>query len=85
LIGARRLTQEYFLRLIYYHAFTHAILRYLMTGEMPRRAGWGRLLRLVPHGLRRGVFSARCQQRWLKGEDRAAGLIEEDGLKPLKG
>jgi glycosyltransferase involved in cell wall biosynthesis len=83
LIGAGRLNQAYFLRLIFYHAFSHGILRYLLAGEMPRRAGWGRRLRLIPHALRRGMFSARCQQGWLQGEDRAACLIEENNLRPL--
>ena len=83
LIGAGRLNQAYFLRLIYYHAFSHGILHYLLAGDRPRRAGWGRRLRLIPHALRRGVFSARCQRGWLQGEDRAANLIAENNLQPL--
>jgi hypothetical protein len=85
LIGAGRLSQAYFLRLIYYHTFSHGILRYLLAGETPRRAGLGRRLRLIPHVLRRGIFSGRCQLGWLKGEDRAACLIAENNLRPLFG
>jgi hypothetical protein len=85
LIGAGRLTQAYFLRLIYYHAYSHSVLRYLLAGEIPRQAGLIRRLRLIPHVLRRGVFSGRCQLGWLKGEDRAACLIAENNLKPLFG
>ncbi|HEX4349194.1 MAG TPA: glycosyltransferase [Verrucomicrobiae bacterium] len=85
LIGAGRLSQAYFLRLIYYHAFSHGIVRYLLAGETPRRAGFIRRLRLIPHVLRRGVFSGRCQWGWLKGEDRAARLISANNLRPLFG
>ncbi len=82
LISAGRLTQAYFLRLIYYHTFSHWILHYLLAGDMPGRAGFIRRVRLVPHGLRRGIFSARCQWGWLKGEDRAARFIAENNLSP---
>lgn len=83
LIGAGRLNREYFLRLIYYHTFSHWILHYLLAGERPRRAGLLRQARLVPHALRRGIFSARCQWRLAQGEDRAARFIEENGLKAM--
>lgn len=78
-----RLTRAYFLRLIYYHTFSHWILHYLLAGETPRRAGWLRRLRLAPHALRNGVFSARCQWQWARGEDRAARFIVENNLSPL--
>jgi glycosyltransferase involved in cell wall biosynthesis len=85
LIGAGRLSQAYFLRLIYYHGFSHWILHYFLAGKTPRRAGLIRRLRLIPHVVRRGVFSGRCQWGWLKGEDRAACLIAENNLRPLFG
>ena len=84
LIGAGRLNQAYFLRLIYYHAFSHWILHYLLAGETPRRTGWLRRFRLLPHALRRGIFSARCQWRGVRGEDRAARFIAENQLLPLR-
>jgi len=83
LIGAGRLTQEYFLRLIYYHTFSHWILHYLLAGDMPKETNFLRRFRLVPHALRRGMFSARCQWRWAEGEDRAAKFIAEHKLLPL--
>lgn len=83
LIAAGRLTQAYFLRLIYYHTFSHWILHFLLAGETPRRAGWLRRLRVAPHALRNGIFSARCQWQWAQGEDRAARFIMENHLTPL--
>jgi glycosyltransferase involved in cell wall biosynthesis len=83
LISAGRLTRAYFLRLIYYHTFSHWILHYLLAGDMPGRAGLLRRVRLVPHALRRGIFSARCQSRYAQGEDRAARFISENNLSPL--
>ncbi|MGA2243456.1 MAG: glycosyltransferase [Verrucomicrobiota bacterium] len=83
LISAGRLNQAYFLRLIYYHTFSHWILHYLLAGETPRRAGWLRRLRLAPHALRNGIFSARCQWQWAQGEDRAARFIVANSLSPL--
>jgi glycosyltransferase involved in cell wall biosynthesis len=83
LISAGRLNQAYFLRLIFYHTFSHWILRYLLAGEQPHRSGWRRRLRLAPHALRRGIFSARCQWQLAQGEDRAARFIAENRLSPL--
>ncbi|HUC84713.1 MAG TPA: glycosyltransferase [Candidatus Acidoferrales bacterium] len=83
LISAGRLNQAYFLRLIYFHTFSHWILQFLLAGETPRRIGWLRTLRLAPHALRRGIFSARCQWQWALGEDRAARFIVENSLSPL--
>jgi glycosyltransferase involved in cell wall biosynthesis len=83
LISAGRLRREYFLRLIYYHTFSHWVLRFLLAGETPRTVGWGRRLRLAPHALRNGLFSARCQWQWARGEDRAARFIAENRLVPL--
>jgi len=84
LISAGRLSQAYFLRLIYYHSFSHWILHYLLAGDAPRRTDWLRRLRLAPHAVRNGLFSARCQRQWARGEDRAARLIAENNLSPLR-
>ena len=83
LIAAGRLNRAYFLRLIYYHTFSHWILHYLLAGKSPRLAGFLRRLRLVPHALRRGIFSARCQWGWANGEAQAARFIAENQLVPL--
>lgn len=84
LIGAGRLTREYFLRLIYYHTFSHWILHYLLAGDTPKRMGPGCRVRILLHALRRGIFSARCQWCWAQGEDRAARFIMENQLSPFK-
>lgn len=83
LMAAGRLNQEYFLKLIYFSAFSHCILHFLLAGERPRKMGVVRCLRLVPHALRRGVFSVRCKWGWLKGEDWAARFISENQLSPV--
>jgi glycosyltransferase involved in cell wall biosynthesis len=83
LIGASRLNQPYFLRLIYYHAFSQWVLHYLLAGDRPKPNSPGRLLRLIPHALRRGLFSARCHWHRARGEGRAARFIAENQLRPL--
>jgi len=82
LIGAGRLNRKYFLKLIYFSAFSHWILHFLLAGERPKSMGCLRPLRLIPHALRRGIFSARCQWGWLVGEHRAARFISEKKLSP---
>ncbi len=83
LISAGRLNQKYFLKLIYFSAFSHCIMRFLLAGETPKKMGFLRPLRIVPHAVRRGIFSARCQWGWLAGEDRAARFILEKQLAPM--
>jgi glycosyltransferase involved in cell wall biosynthesis len=82
LIAAGRLNRKYFLKLIYFSAFSHCMLHFLLAGEMPEKIKIFRLLRLFPHALRRGNFSVRCQWGWLKGEDRAARFILKNQLSP---
>jgi glycosyltransferase involved in cell wall biosynthesis len=83
LIGSRRLSEDYIVRLIHDHAYSHAILRYLVFGE-PTRAG-RRLdgVRMLLHGLRRGSFSRRCRAAELKGLADASRQICTEGLQPV--
>jgi glycosyltransferase involved in cell wall biosynthesis len=83
LIAAGRLNRNYFLRLIYYHTFSHWILHYLLAGETPRRTGLLRRAQLIPHAVRRGIFSTRCLWRLAQGEDRAARFIAENRLRTM--
>ena len=82
LIAAKRLNRAYFLRLIYYSAFSHWILHYLLAGERPSRNSFFRAAHTGLHALRNGLFSARCQWARAKGEDWAARFISENRLTP---
>lgn len=75
LIAADRLQRGYFLRLIENHAYSGNVFRYLMEGIEPRANDWTRYASTWIHGVRRGVFSMRCQRAELRGEDRAAAFV----------
>lgn len=83
LIGAGRLNQRYFLRLIHDHALSGSVLQYLLAGIEPRRIQWVRYVHLLLHGLRNGPFSMRCQWAQSRGEDRAARFILAKRLQPV--
>lgn len=83
LISSGRLKPEYFVRLIHDHAFSHGILKYLLTGRSPKSIGLFRYGHLVLHGLRNGLFSAQCQWAESRGESLAAKFIAEKALHPL--
>ena len=82
LIGADRLTQSYFLRLIHDHAFSQGILQFGMAGTRPRRIDAFRCAHLAIHGLRNGWFALRCQWAESLGEHRAARFIAERAMMP---
>jgi glycosyltransferase involved in cell wall biosynthesis len=88
LISAHRLNQRYFLRLINDHKFSHAILRYLLTGVKSRdgRQSMNLLhnLRILLHGVTNGQFSMRCRWAATRGRDQAARFISENRLRPLE-
>jgi glycosyltransferase involved in cell wall biosynthesis len=84
LILARRLNQEYFIRLIQAHSFSHGVLRYLLTGIGQRRINILRYVHLFLHGIKNGRFSMRCQLAASRGEDCAARFISEHKLQPLQ-
>jgi glycosyltransferase involved in cell wall biosynthesis len=85
LIWAGRLNQDYFVRLVHDHTFSHAVLSYLVTGTLQKRIGRSRYLRLFLHGLKNGQFSMRCQWARLRGEDSAARFIERNRLRQMEG
>jgi glycosyltransferase involved in cell wall biosynthesis len=85
LIWAGRLNQRYFIRLIHDHTFSHAVLRFLLSGTPQNRIQRIRYLRLLLHGLKNGQFSMRCQWARLRGEDSAARFIESNRLQPVAG
>lgn len=84
LISARRLTREYFVRLIRGHAYSHGVLRYLLEGTRPHSFEATRHLLLPLHALRNGLFSMQCHWAELRGERLAAEFIAANGLQPLR-
>jgi glycosyltransferase involved in cell wall biosynthesis len=83
LIAASRLSRSHVLRAIHDHAFSHAILRYVLTGVTPTRIDLFRYVQLALHGMRNGWFSARCQWAESRAADRAATFIVEQRLASL--
>ena len=85
LISADRLTPRYLLRLAHDHNFSAGVLHYLRAGILPGDSqshveGW---MRLLLHGIRRGLFSMRIRWAALVGMDSAKHFIEQRRLRPL--
>src|SRR5207247_6345259 len=83
LISADRLTQRYFLRLVHDHAHSHAFLNYLLAGEEQHGIGVRSVIRMLLHGVRRGVFSMRCQWAAARGTASAAHILSKKALHPI--
>jgi glycosyltransferase involved in cell wall biosynthesis len=83
LIGAPRLTEQYFLRLIKDHAFSHGILRFLLYKEVPLFDRRHSFARCCLHGLRHGRFAFRCRRAEASGIEAASALIAQERLAPL--
>jgi glycosyltransferase involved in cell wall biosynthesis len=83
LIRADRLKPSHLIRLLHDHAFSHSVLRHLLSGAAPRRAGLLGYARLAGHALRHGSFSMRCRWAELRGERSAGDFIRERRLRPI--
>lgn len=83
LIPAERVKREYFVRLIYGHSFSHAILSYLLKTTEPGPVTLFRWLRLLAHGARNGRFSMQCKRAEMRGQMEARTFIRQRGLAPL--
>jgi glycosyltransferase involved in cell wall biosynthesis len=79
LISARRLTRTYFLRLIHDHAFSHGVLKHLLGGT-PAPMDTARIIHVLLHGMRNGLFSMQRQWAASRGESAAARLVVESRL-----
>jgi glycosyltransferase involved in cell wall biosynthesis len=84
LVRANRVGQEYLLRLIHDHAYSHGILRYVLCGDQQHRLQLADRVRVLLHGLRQGEFSMRCQWAAARGADAAAADIAERDVHPLE-
>jgi glycosyltransferase involved in cell wall biosynthesis len=83
LISAARLNRRYFLRLVHDHAFSSAVLHYLLARVEPERLQWVGYVHLLLHGARNGYFSMMCQRAASRGADRAARYVAARHLQPV--
>jgi glycosyltransferase involved in cell wall biosynthesis len=81
----KRLNQSYFRRLSKDHTFSHGVLRFLLTGAVPRRITMYECFRLFLHWVRNGKFSTQCQWADLQGAEGAGRFIVEHRLQPIAG
>ena len=77
LIGADRVTQQYFLRLAQDSGFSGGVLDYLRTGLPPGDdlGSAERYLRLLLRGIRKGLFAMRFKLAVWRGEEQARAFI----------
>lgn len=83
LISAGRVRPEYFVRLIHGHTFSHAVLRYVLDGNVPKVPATLSWLRCLAHGLKNGRFSMRCRLAETKAQREVVRFINEHQLQPL--
>jgi GT2 family glycosyltransferase len=84
LVRADRVSEQYLLRLIHDHAYSHGILRYILCGDLQHRLQPVDAVRMLLHGLRRGRFSMQCQFAAARGTDAAASDIARRDVQPLE-
>lgn len=86
LIPADRLTARYFLQLAHDTNLSSGVLHYLREGVLPgeNHSIGERWVRLILHGIRRGVFSMRLKRAAAVGMDGAKHIIEHRQLRPLE-
>ncbi len=84
LVRAERVSEPYLLRLINDHAYSHAILRYVLCGERPPPLHPPDKIRILLHGVRRGRFSLKCHLASASGIERAVRDIAGEDLHPLE-
>ena len=83
LVPAARVQQDYLVRLVYSHTFSHAVLNYKIQGQSPSAKMDFALLRVMAHGLKNGWFSMRCRMAEAKGAADAVRFVREKGLQAL--
>jgi glycosyltransferase involved in cell wall biosynthesis len=83
LIGAHRLNQSYFLRLVHDHAYSHGLLNYLYFGDEQPRPGVETVVRTLLLGVRQGWFSMRCGWAAARGARSATRYLVGQGMHPI--
>lgn len=85
LISSSRLEPDYLVRLVEGHAFSHAVMDYMLSADMPAVENAARyVVRSLLHKVKNGRFSMRCQQAARRGSKRAIEYIREHDLRPVK-
>lgn len=82
LIPAGRVRQDYLVRLVRGHSFSHAVLHYMVYGTYPRPTTILHHLRIIAHGVKNGWFSMRCRWAESRGAAEAIRFISEQQLQP---
>jgi glycosyltransferase involved in cell wall biosynthesis len=85
LIAAERLTQRYFLQMVFDSTFSNTVSDYLFLGVHPTSSArrWLEMLRLPVRAIRRGAFAVRISWAGIRGADQARELIKLKRLQPL--
>jgi glycosyltransferase involved in cell wall biosynthesis len=85
LIRADRLTPKYFLQLAHDSSLSSGVLHYLREGVMPgdNYSLGEQWVRLILHGIRRGLFSMRLKRAASVGMNGARQIIEQRHLWPV--
>ena len=83
LINAGRVTRAYFLRLLRAHAFSHAVLDFLLQETPPPSLHATSVLRTLVHGVRDGLFAMKCDLAVARGRKDATRFIASNALRPL--
>jgi glycosyltransferase involved in cell wall biosynthesis len=83
LIGAHRLSEEYVLRLVHDHGYSHTILNYVFFGDRWIGRGIEGTARMLLHTFRHGWFSMRCQWSAARGAKEAWRFLCANDIKPV--
>jgi hypothetical protein len=84
MVSSNRVAEDYLLRLVHDHAYSHGILKYVLCGDEQPRLHVADTIRILLHGLRRGRFSMRCNWAAARGADRAARDITAQNMHPIE-
>jgi len=83
LVRADRVRPPYLMRLVHDHAYSHAILRYAMCGTVQPDLQVADTIRILLHGVRRGMFSMRSRWAAARGAADAAKHIDAHDMQPI--
>jgi len=83
LISRHRLSQNYILRLVRDHSFSHTILKYVRGSRSYQSVNPFQMVRLCLHGMKNGVFSMRCRWAEIKGCENARQFISQNSIEPI--
>ena len=85
LVRAERVRPPYLLRLVHDHVYSHAILRFAMYGTIQADLQVADTIRILLHGVRRGMFSMRSHWAAARGAAAAAKHIDAHHIQSIAG